>query len=61
LNEITAKALPYADKEAAKEYEALLKSKADLSKDQLTQLQIQYWYMRSFFGEESNKSIPLKH
>ncbi|SFP59042.1 TonB-dependent outer membrane receptor, SusC/RagA subfamily, signature region [Parafilimonas terrae] len=60
LNEITNKALLYADKEAEKEYEALVKRKADLTKEQLTPLMIQYWYMRSFFGEAQHKSFPAE-
>lgn len=57
LDEITDKALLYADKEAAKEYTALIKNKADLTKGQLTPLMIQYWYMRSFFDDENAKPI----
>ena len=60
LNEITNRALLYADKEAEKEYAALTKRKADLTKEQLTPLMIQYWYMRSFFGKAQQKSFPAE-
>ncbi|MGN6213046.1 alpha-2-macroglobulin family protein [Parafilimonas sp.] len=60
LNEITNRALLYADKEAEKEYAALVKRKADLTKEQLTPLMIQYWYMRSFFGKVQQKSFPAE-
>lgn len=60
LNEITNRALLYADKEAEKEYAALTKRKADLTKEQLTPLMIQYWYMRSFFGKVQQKSFPAE-
>ncbi len=53
LKEIIATALPYLDKKIQEDYERLVKSKADLKKQQLSYLQIQYLYMRSFFPEHA--------
>lgn len=53
LKEIIATALPYLDKKIQEDYERLIKSKADLKKQQLSYLQIQYLYMRSFFPEHA--------
>jgi len=60
LNEIVDKALPYLDKATEKDYDDLIKSKADLTKNLLTPTQIQYWYMRSFFADENEKTFPDK-
>lgn len=49
LNTMVQKAITYLDKEANNDYAALVKSKADLNKNQLTQIAIQYLYMRSYF------------
>lgn len=49
LNSMLQKALTYLDKEANNDYAALVKSKADMNKNQLTQTAIQYLYMRSYF------------
>ena len=53
LKEIIAAALPYLDKKIQEDYERLIRSKADLKKQQLSYLQIQYLYMRSFFPEHA--------
>ena len=50
---IVNKALPYLDKKIKEEYDNLVKSKADLKKDNLSNTAIQYLYMRSFFTEEN--------
>ncbi|HWJ27539.1 MAG TPA: alpha-2-macroglobulin family protein, partial [Flavisolibacter sp.] len=42
-------AIPYLDKKIKEDYDNLIKYKADLSKQQISYLQIQYLYMRSFF------------
>jgi uncharacterized protein YfaS (alpha-2-macroglobulin family) len=51
LSTIINKALPYLDKKIANDYSRLLKSKADLRKQQPDYTAIQYLYMRSFFPE----------
>ncbi len=53
LKDIMAAALPYLDKKIQEDYERLIKSKADLKKQQLSYLQVQYLYMRSFFPEQA--------
>ena len=60
LDEIARNGLTFTDKEATKEYNELVASKADLTKYQLSSMQIQYWYMRSFFGEKGiEKMSPV--
>ncbi len=59
LDDIAGKALVYLDNEAGKDYNQLIKGKADLTKDHLAELQIQYWYMRSFFADENTGTIPV--
>ena len=49
LAEILQLALPYLDKKIKEDYERLVKSKADLNKQQISAFQIQYLYMRSYF------------
>lgn len=51
LNSILGKAIPYLDKRLKEDYDNLIKSKADLSKNNLSAIAIQYLYMRSFFPE----------
>lgn len=53
LKSILNKAIPYLDKRLKEDYDDLIKSKADLSKNNLSAIAIQYLYMRSFFGEYS--------
>jgi len=50
FNAMIAKALVYLDAEANKDYENLVKYKAKLEDDQLSQSAIQYLYMRSYFN-----------
>ncbi|MDN3654744.1 alpha-2-macroglobulin family protein [Ferruginibacter paludis] len=45
------KALPYLDKKIKADYDALVKLKVDLKKNNLSNTAIQYLYMRSFFTE----------
>jgi len=52
---IVTKALPYLDEQLKQDYDKLVKNKADLSKQQIGNTQIQYLYMRSFF---KNQTIP---
>lgn len=49
LDEMKASALAYCDKRLAEEYNGLIKRKADLKKNNLSNLAIQYLYMGSFF------------
>ncbi|HEY5392158.1 MAG TPA: alpha-2-macroglobulin family protein, partial [Hanamia sp.] len=51
LENILSKAIPYLDNELQKDYKNLLKESIDLSKDHLSNIAIQYLYMRSFFPE----------
>ena len=49
LTSIISAAIPYLDKQITEQYNRLVKSKADLSKQQVGYYEIQYLYMRSFF------------
>jgi uncharacterized protein YfaS (alpha-2-macroglobulin family) len=49
LEQIAMNALRYLDGKIIEDYEQLVKSKADLTKNNLGPLQVQYLYMRSFF------------
>jgi uncharacterized protein YfaS (alpha-2-macroglobulin family) len=51
IKQITGKALAYADKKIKEDYDLLVKNKADLKKNNLSHIQVQYLYMRSFFIE----------
>jgi uncharacterized protein YfaS (alpha-2-macroglobulin family) len=51
VNSILDKAIPYLDKILKEDYDNLIKSKVDLSKNNLSAVAIQYLYMRSFFPE----------
>jgi hypothetical protein len=51
LKSILDKAIPYLDKRLKEDYDNLIKNKADLSKNNLSAIAIQYLYMRSFFPE----------
>lgn len=50
LQDISTKALQYADKEMNGEYDRLIKNKADLKSNNLSSFQVQYLYMRSYFS-----------
>jgi uncharacterized protein YfaS (alpha-2-macroglobulin family) len=51
LKEIISKAIPYLDKMIKKDYDDLVKNKTNLGQDNLSDIAIQYLYMRSFFPE----------
>src|SRR5215211_1285001 len=51
LKSIVASAISYLDKKLKEDYDRLIKSKADLSKQHIGYTGIQYLYMRSFFPE----------
>jgi hypothetical protein len=51
IKTIIDKAVPYLDKKIKEDYDDLIKYKAKLSSNNLSSIQIQYLYMRSFFPE----------
>ena len=51
IKTIIDKAVPYLDKKIKEDYDNLIKYKAKLSSNNLSSIQIQYLYMRSFFPE----------
>ncbi len=54
INAILAKAIPYLDQKLKEDYDYLIKHKAQLKNNQLSNIQVQYLYMRSFF-----KDVPV--
>jgi uncharacterized protein YfaS (alpha-2-macroglobulin family) len=50
LNNIIQKALPYLDARLKEDYDNLVKNKADLKKENLSSITIQWLYMHSFFN-----------
>ena len=53
LKSILDKAIPYLDKMLQKDYDDLIKYKSNLKENNLSTIDIQYLYMRSFFPEYS--------
>jgi len=51
IKTIIDKAIPYLDKKIKEDYDNLIKNKVKLSNNNLSSIQIQYLYMRSFFPE----------
>jgi hypothetical protein len=51
LRNILVRAVSYMDATIASDYETLLKYKADLTKPQIGNMQLEYLYMRSFFRD----------
>ena len=51
LKSILDKAIPYLDKMLKKDYDDLIKYKTNLKENNLSTIEIQYLYMRSFFPE----------
>ncbi|MEO6540383.1 MAG: alpha-2-macroglobulin family protein, partial [Ferruginibacter sp.] len=51
IKTIIDKAIPYLDKKLKEDYDNLIRYKAKLSNNNLSDIQIQYLYMRSFFPE----------
>ena len=49
LDPVIKLAIPYLDRKIKEDYDRLVKSKADLKKQQIGYMQVQYLYMRSFF------------
>lgn len=54
INAILAKAIPYLDLKLKEDYDYLIKQKAQLKNNNLSNIQVQYLYMRSFF-----KDVPV--
>ncbi|HRQ52123.1 MAG TPA: alpha-2-macroglobulin, partial [Agriterribacter sp.] len=59
-NEIIDAALQYADAGIKEDYDNLVKQKADLKKNNLTGIAVQYLYMRSFFETKKINETALK-
>ncbi len=59
-NEIIERVLHYADARIKEDYDRLIKQKADLKKNNLTGIAIQYLYMRSFFEDKKTDAKALK-
>jgi hypothetical protein len=53
INTIIQRALPYLDARLKEDYDRLVRNKADLTKQQIGYIQINYLYMRSFFNENN--------
>jgi hypothetical protein len=51
INTIVKAALPYLDARLKEDYDRLVRNKADLTKQHISYLQVNYLYMRSFFSE----------
>jgi len=51
IKSIIDKAIPYLDKKIKEDYDNLIRYKTKLSQNNLSSIQIQYLYMRSFFSE----------
>lgn len=58
--ELYSKALSFTDDQLRREYEGLLKSKADLKQQQIYNSQVQYLYMRSFYKESALSAANKK-
>lgn len=54
---IADKAMTYLDRQLDKDYNALIKNKADLKKQQIDEIQVQYLYARSFFKRAVPKGM----
>jgi hypothetical protein len=62
LQPIIAAAIPYLDRQIAEQYNKLVKSKADLNKQQIGYYEIQYLYMRSYFKQyQVDKATQTAH
>ncbi len=61
LNEIVAKAIPYLDARLKEDYDNLIKYKADLKKNNLSSIAVQYLYMRSFFSAPITETTQIAY
>ncbi|PSK95079.1 alpha-2-macroglobulin family protein [Taibaiella chishuiensis] len=57
---IIGKALPYLDRFLQEDYDNLVKNKAKMEEQQISYIQVQYLYMRSFFADKSVSSATQK-
>ncbi len=60
LHDIIVSAIPYLDKKILEDYQQLIKDKADLTKNHLGAIQVQYLYMRSSFKDLLMKTAEQK-
>lgn len=60
MKPVVDKALPYLDARLKDEYDNLVRYKADLAKNNLSNTAIQYLYMRSFFSESKIAAASAK-
>src|SRR3569832_2106810 len=51
LKAILTTAIPYLDKKIKEDYDYLVKNKVNLAQQNISYIQVQYLYMRSFFPE----------
>ncbi|PZF72833.1 alpha-2-macroglobulin family protein [Taibaiella soli] len=57
-NNLLNKTLPYLDRKLKEDYDQLVKSKADLTAQNISYFEIQYLYMRSFFiGRDADAGV----
>lgn len=57
-NELLDKTIPYLDRKLKEDYEQLVKSKTNLSAQNISYFEIQYLYMRSFFlGRDADSGV----
>ncbi|CAN5463744.1 alpha-2-macroglobulin family protein [soil metagenome] len=61
LNGIVAKAIPYLDARLKEDYDNLIKYKADLKKNNLSSIAVQYLYMRSFFSAPITETTQIAY
>jgi len=60
MDAIADRILPYLDRQLVASYEALLKNKADTSKQQIGYSEVQYLYMRSLFPGDKPSAAAVK-
>jgi hypothetical protein len=61
LEEIRQKATAYLDRKLLEDHTDLIRQKADLSKQQISPLQVQYLYMRSYSGEKPKETRAYEY
>ena len=61
LESIVDAGIKYLDRKILDDHDRLVKSKADLSKQQISAIQVQYLYMRSFFSHNMSAAVKRAH
>ncbi len=61
IEEMTRKAMDFADAAIERDYDNLVRYKADLTKNNLTAVQVQYLFMRSYFPGNKKASIAYSY